>query len=56
MDTTDEKIVFDQNGECDHCRNFKSNILPEWNYGKGRLDALMRIAEKIKRNNKNNET
>lgn len=55
MDTTDEKIVFDQNGECDHCRNFKSNILPEWNYGKGRLDALMRIAEKIKRNNKNND-
>jgi len=22
MDTTDSKITFDENGVCDHCRNF----------------------------------
>ncbi|QKF91993.1 N-acetyl sugar amidotransferase [Campylobacter sp. CCUG 57310] len=55
MDTSDEKIVFDEKGECDHCRNFQNNIVPEWNYGKNRLGDLMRIAEKIKKENKKNE-
>ena len=26
MDTTDSKITFDENGVCDHCRNFDKNI------------------------------
>ena len=26
MDTTDSKISFDENGVCDHCRNFDKNI------------------------------
>ena len=31
MDTSDSKIVFDDEGVCDHCRNFDNNIKPEWN-------------------------
>ena len=30
MDTTDSQIVFDDNGQCDHCNNFYANILPDW--------------------------
>ena len=27
MDTTDSKITFDENGVCDHCRNFDKTTL-----------------------------
>ena len=30
MDTSDSKIVFDENGVCDHCRNFEKKIKPYW--------------------------
>lgn len=30
MDTTDSKIVFDENGVCDFCNDYKKNILPNW--------------------------
>jgi len=30
MDTTDERIVFDAEGVCDHCRTFHSRIRPKW--------------------------
>lgn len=49
MDTSDPNIHFDENGECDYCQNFKSTILPEWKYGVDRMDELMSIAEKIKK-------
>lgn len=26
MDTSDSKIIFDDEGICDHCRNFEKNI------------------------------
>ena len=44
MDTSDENIVFDENGVCQRCNEFKQRILPEWNYGKGHekeLEALL---------------
>jgi len=31
MDTTDSKIVFDENGVCDHCNTFYKDIKPFWN-------------------------
>ncbi|MFA9372820.1 MAG: N-acetyl sugar amidotransferase [Poseidonibacter sp.] len=49
MDTSDPHINFDENGECDYCQNFKTNILPEWQYGANRTDELMAISEKIKK-------
>jgi len=30
MDTTDSEIVFDDNGVCDHCLGFETNVKPNW--------------------------
>ena len=39
MDTTDSKIVFDENGVCDHCNDFYENVKPNWHTdAKGRAD------------------
>ena len=49
MDTTDTKIVFDQNGICNHCHNFDSNAHKIWmpnNEGKNNLDEII---QKIKK-------
>jgi len=53
MDTSDSKIVFDESGICDHCNNFYNNIKPKWDSLK--LGELMLLAEKIKKESKNNE-
>lgn len=55
MDTTDSSITFDEQGICDHCRNFYKNILPSWNYGIGKITELEKIADKIKKENKNKD-
>ena len=51
MDTTDSKIVFDQDGVCDFCNDYKNNILPNWKpvQNNAELDA---IAEKIRQDTK----
>ncbi|MBO6253151.1 MAG: hypothetical protein J6O49_05800 [Bacteroidaceae bacterium] len=49
MDTTDSKIKFDENGVCDHCRNFDKNIAPYWKPEENRMDELMQLAETIKK-------
>ena len=48
MDTSDSKIIFDENGVCDHWLNFEQNIKPNWNTGEGGHAELMLVAEKIK--------
>lgn len=55
MDTTDSKISFDENGVCDHCRNFDKNIAPYWKPNENRLDELQEIAKQIRAAGKNNE-
>ena len=30
MDTTDSQIEFDDEGICDHCKNFQNTIKPNW--------------------------
>lgn len=48
MDTSDSKISFDDNGVCDHCNDFYTNVKPKWHTDeKGRAD-LQGIVEKIK--------
>ena len=48
MDTTDIKIVFDEQGFCDHCNDFYSNIKPNWHTDdKGRAE-IEAIVAKIK--------
>ena len=55
MDTTDSMISFDENGVCDHCRNFDKNIKPFWNPNEVRTNELMQWAEKIKEAGKGRE-
>ena len=33
MDTSDPNIIFNDEGLCDYCQNFQSNILPNWDTG-----------------------
>lgn len=55
MDTTDSKITFDENGVCDHCRNFDKNIAPYWKPQENRFEELEQLAEKIRISGKNRE-
>ena len=55
MDTSDENIVFDENGVCQRCNEFKQRILPEWNYGKGHEKELEALLGEIKRKGKDKE-
>lgn len=47
MDTTDSKITFDENGVCDHCRNFDTRIKPYWKPQENCFDELEELAKKI---------
>jgi N-acetyl sugar amidotransferase len=55
MDTTDAKIVFDQNGVCDHCNDFYNNVLPNWHTDEKGRRELQAIVDKIKTAGKNKE-
>lgn len=48
MDTTDSLITFDEEGICDHCRNFDKNIKPYWNPKEERKDELLAAADRIR--------
>ena len=48
MDSTDAKISFDENGVCDHCRTFMSDIFPSWNNGIGKQKEIESTVRKIK--------
>lgn len=50
MDTTDSKIVFDENGVCDYCNDYHKNIFPAWSVKLADSGLLARTAEEIKRN------
>lgn len=55
MDTSDPKIAFDEEGICEYCNNFDSNIKPSWDtdkIGKGKLEEL---ASLIKRQSGSND-
>lgn len=49
MDTTDENIVFNEDGVCERCREYENSILPSWNYGKCHEEELKVLLEQIKR-------
>lgn len=55
MDTTDTNLKLDEHGECERCREYKSHILPEWNYGKGHEAELQALLADIKRKGKGKE-
>lgn len=47
MDTTDSKIIFDENGVCDFCNDYKENILPKWNPSDNNPELEL-VAERIR--------
>lgn len=49
MDTTDEGITFDLNGVCMRCSEYKTRILPDWNYGRGHEKELRELLAAIKK-------
>ncbi len=49
MDTTDSKITFDENGVCDHCRNFDTHIKPYWKPKENDFEGLERLAAQIRK-------
>ena len=49
MDTTDSNITFDENGVCDHCNTYDTDILPNWHTDEKGHQALEEIIAKIKK-------
>lgn len=52
MDTTDSKIIFDSNGVCDHCIDFKKNIMPNWRTDDNSHKDFQKQVERIKADGK----
>jgi hypothetical protein len=50
MNTTDVLITFDEQGVCDHCRNFRATILPICDTGKKGRAEPKRTVDAIRRN------
>ena len=53
MDTSDPEITFDENGVCMRCNEYKTRILPSWNYGNGHEEELKKLVADIKKKGKN---
>ncbi len=49
MDTSAPNIVFDAQGVCEYCNNFKQEIKPNWQTDARGENELAAIAEKSKR-------
>lgn len=47
MDTSDPHIYFDENGLCNHCQNFDSFILPDWNDSLNDIEKINSLSKKI---------
>ena len=52
MDTTDSKIIFDENGVCDHCNTFYKRILPFWDVSSESEKKLSILVDSIKKQGK----
>ena len=52
MDTSDSRIVFDENGMCDHCNDFIQSVKPTWVVDEVSKLRLKGIIEKIKKEGK----
>ena len=57
MDTSDSKIIFDEEGVCEHCTNFYNNIQNTWKtaLNSSREKKLKNIAAEIKKKGKGNK-
>lgn len=48
MDTSDSKIRFDENGRCEYCNNYDTNIASVWKLDKPDEDEMIKKINKIK--------
>lgn len=48
MDTTDSAIQFDEQGVCDHCRGFSTDVAPNWDTGPEAHTKLEEIVTRVK--------
>lgn len=55
MDTTDPAIRFDENGVCDHCHDFDTNVKPNWHTDEHGEQQLTQLVKKIKATGKGKE-
>lgn len=55
MDTSDAYITFGEDGVCDHCRDFKDVVKPNWQTDDVGRAQLNKILDKIKSAGKNKE-
>ncbi len=55
MDTSDPNITFNKEGESNYYTNYKNNIATSWKNDGSNFDELIKIANKIKIEGKNNE-
>lgn len=55
MDTTDSAIVFNENGICDHCVDFDSNVKPNWHTDERGRAELAAIIEKTRKAGKGHD-
>lgn len=55
MDSSDPRIVFDENGKCDYCRTYEKDILPKWNGGRDKEFELEALAKKIRKKGRGKE-
>lgn len=52
MDTSDSLISFDEQGWCEYCNNYHSNILPNWHTDERSEREIMAVVQKIKEDGK----
>lgn len=52
MDTSDTKIVFDENGVCDHCNSFETDVRPHWHPNDAGKAMFRAQIEQIKKSGK----
>lgn len=55
MDTTDPAIHFDENGVCDHCHDYDTNVKPNWHTDEVGEESLKKLVQKIKKSGKGKE-
>ncbi len=55
MDTSDTMISFDENGVCDHCKNFEKRIKPNLKPQENKLEELEAISKGIRKAGKGKE-
>lgn len=55
MDTSDSRIIFDAEGECDHVTDFKRNIQPNWHTDEQGAAYIGSLVERIKRDGRSRD-